>query len=131
MCIHKVDWITVHNCGKPKWHSSYILHIPKWRDRWGTTEDFKAYFFHPSLSSASLKASPSFRPVHSRMFSPHLFLCLPLALCPCNVPCSIVLASSFDLTSVHIPLQFAGFFPLWSGHQGGGHFIKRFVSVFH
>ena len=60
------------------------------RDRWGTTEDLTANFLHPSLSSASLKASPSFRPVHSRMLSSHLFLCLPLALCPCTVPCKIV-----------------------------------------
>ena len=58
-------------------------------DRWGTTEDLTANSLHPSLSSASLKASPSFRPVHSQMLFSHLFLCLPLALCPCPVPCKI------------------------------------------
>ena len=48
------------------------------QDCWATTEDLAANFLHPSLFSASLRASPSFRPVHSRMLSSHIFLCLPL-----------------------------------------------------
>ena len=67
----------------------------------------KSSILHPSLSSASLKASPIFRPVHSRMSS-HLFLCMHLALCPCTVPCKIVLASPFDFTTCpyHFSLRF-------------------------
>ena len=92
-------------------YHNYILHI-LWsrRNRWGTTEDLTANFLHPSLASASLKASPSFRPVHSRMLSSHLFLWMPVALCPCTVPCKIVLASPFDRTTC--PYHFSSlFFP--------------------
>ena len=97
------------------------------RDRWGTTEDLTANFLHPSLSSASIKASPSFRPVHSRMLSSHLFLCLPLSLSPCNVPCKIVLARPFDLTTC--PYHFSLRFSLWSGGHQKARWIVEFVFL--
>ena len=61
-----------------------------------------------SIPPLGLSQGLSFRPVHSRMLSSHLFLCLPLALCPCTVPCKMVLASPCDLTTCpyHFSLHF-------------------------
>ena len=91
--------------------SSYILHIPKSARPLGhhRRPHSKLPPSLPVLSSASLKASPSFRPVHSWILSSHLFLFLPLALCPCTVPCKIVLARPFDPYYMSIPLQVAFF----------------------
>ena len=60
-------------------------------DRWGTTDDFATNFLHFSLFSTALLDLPNSRPVHSLMFSPHLFLCLPCLLPPFTVPCKMVL----------------------------------------
>ena len=90
------------------WSSSYISRSR--RDRWGTTEDLTANSLQPYLSSASLKASPSFKPDYSRTLSSHLFLCLPLALGPCPVPCRIDLASPFDRNTYPYHRSLRGFF---------------------
>ena len=53
---------------------------------WGANVELKTSRLHPSLSSACLIASPILSPVHSVTLSSHLFLCLPLFLCPLAVP---------------------------------------------
>ena len=45
-----------------------------------------------SLFSIALWDLANSRPVHSLMFSSHLFLCLPCLLPPFTVPCKVVLA---------------------------------------
>ena len=67
--------------------------------RWGANDELKTSRLHPSLSSACLIASPILSPVHSVMLSSHLFLCLPLFLCPLTVPWSTVLTSPFPLVT--------------------------------
>ena len=55
---------------------------------------FKTSFLHLSLFSIDLWDLPNSRPVHSLMFSSHLFLCPPCLLPPFTVPCKMVLARS-------------------------------------
>ena len=50
-------------------------------------------FLHFSLFSTALWDLLNSRPVHSLMFSSHLFLCLPCLLPPFTVPCKMVFAS--------------------------------------
>ena len=69
-------------------------------DRWGTTGDFTTSFLHSSRFSAFRSVIFQSRPVHSFMLSSHRFLCLPLCLRPCTVPCRIVLASPDDLVYI-------------------------------
>ena len=66
-------------------------------DRWGTKDDQATTVLHSSLFSAFRRTSPSFNPVHSVTLSSHLFVCLPLLLPPCTVPCRIIFASPVDL----------------------------------
>ena len=47
------------------------------KGRWGTTDDFATSFRHISLFSIAPWDLANSRPVHSLMFSAHLFLCLP------------------------------------------------------
>ena len=61
------------------------------KGRWSTTDDFIS-FLHFSLFSTALWDFANSRPVHSLMFSSHLFLCLPCLLSPFTVPCEMVLA---------------------------------------
>ena len=61
-------------------------------DRWGTTVEFTTSCLHSSRFSAFRSIFHS-RPVHSLMLSSNRFLCLPLRLPSCTVPCRIVLAS--------------------------------------
>ena len=65
-------------------------------DRWGTTVDFTTNFLHSSRFSAFCSMMSHSRSVHFSMLSSHPFLCLPLRLPPCTVPCRIVLASPDD-----------------------------------
>ena len=65
-------------------------------DYWGTTGDFTTNFLHSSLFSAFRSMMFHSRPVHSLMLSSHSFLCLPLHLPPCTVPCRTVLGSPDD-----------------------------------
>ena len=65
-------------------------------DHWGTTGDFTTNFLHSSQFSAFRSMMFHSRPVHSLMLSSHRFLCLPLRLPPCTVPCRTVLASPDD-----------------------------------
>ena len=60
--------------------------------RWGTTDDFAPIFLHFSLFSTALLDLPNSRPVHSLMFSSHLFLWLPCLLPLLTVPCKLVLS---------------------------------------
>ena len=80
-----------------------LLHYPEVVVRVGApcTEDLTANFLHPSLSSASFKASPSFRPVHSRMLSSHLFLCLPLIFCSLSLHCTLSWQALLTLLHAH------------------------------
>ena len=72
-------------------------HLSLKRDgRWGTTDDFTTSLLHFSLFSTALWDLANSRPVHSLMFSSHLFLCLPCLLPPFTVPCKIVLARPDD-----------------------------------
>ena len=63
-------------------------------DRWGITAHFTTSFLHSSRFSAFRSSTFHLRPVHSLMLSSHRFLCLPLRLRPCTVPCRIVLPLS-------------------------------------
>ena len=65
-------------------------------DRWGTTVDYTTRFLHSSRFSAFRSMIFHSRPFHSLMLSSHRFLCLPLRLPPCTVPCRTVLASPDD-----------------------------------
>ena len=65
--------------------SSYHLSLNS-EGRWGTTDDF-APPFSPVLWDLA-----NSRPVHSLMWSSHLFLCLPCLLPPFTVPCKMVSA---------------------------------------
>ena len=65
-------------------------------NHWGTTIDFTTSFLHSSQFSAFCSMIFHSRPVHSLMLSSHRFLCLPLRLPPCTVPCRIVLASPYN-----------------------------------
>ena len=56
-------------------------------DCWGTTVDFTTNFLHSLLFSAFHSMIFYSRLVHSLMLSSHRFLCLPLRLPPCTVPC--------------------------------------------
>ena len=58
--------------------------------RRGTKDDVPTIPFHLHLSSAALRESPNFIPVHSLMLYYHRFFCLPLLLVHFTVPCSIV-----------------------------------------
>ena len=77
--------------------------------RRGTTDDVATIPFHPSLSSAALRESPTPLPVHSLMLSSHLFFCLPLLLAPFTVPCRIVFAMLEDLEMWPYHLSFRFF----------------------
>ena len=54
--------------------------------RRGTTDDVATIPVHLSVSSAALKESPNYIPVHSVMLSSHVFFCLPLLLTPSLSP---------------------------------------------
>ena len=60
--------------------------------RWGTVDDFATSFLHFFLFSTAFWDLPSSRPIHSLMFSSHLFLCLPCLLPSFTVPCKMILA---------------------------------------
>ena len=80
---------------------SYFLHVLlhlscSLADRWGITANFTTYFLYSSPFSAFRGVMFHSRPVHSFMLSPYHFLCLPLRLLPCTVPCRIVLANPDD-----------------------------------
>ena len=62
-------------------------------DRWGSTGDFTTDFLHFPRFSAFRRMMLFSRPVPYLMLSCHRFLCLPLRLPPCTVPCKTVLAS--------------------------------------
>ena len=79
------------------------------RGRRGTTDDVATIPFQHSLSSAALRESPNPIPVHSLMFSSHLFFCLPLLLAPFTVPCRIVFAMPEDLEMWPYHLSFRFF----------------------
>ena len=75
----------------------YHLHLHLFRsvaDCWGTTGDFTTNFLHSSRFSAFRSVVFHSRPVHSLILSSHRFLCLPLHLPPCTVPCRTVSAQS-------------------------------------
>ena len=76
--------------------------------RRGTTDDIATIAFHPSLSSAALRESPSPIPVHSLMLSSHFFFCLPLLLAPFTVPCRIVFAmlEELEMWPYHLSFRF-------------------------
>ena len=81
------------------------LHLSLNREgRWGTTDDFTASFLHLSLFSTVLWGSANSRPVHSLMFSSHLFLCLPCLLPPFTVPFKMVLARPDERETCPYPL---------------------------
>ena len=85
-------------------------------DRLGNTVDFTISFLHSSWFSAFRTIIFHSRPVHSLMLFFYRFLCLPLRLPPCTVPCRIVLASPDD--RVTFPYHFSlRFFPLKSGRR--------------
>ena len=65
--------------------------------RWGTTDEFATIPFHLDLFSAALVELAKSIPVHSLIWSSHLFFCLPLFLFPFTVPCRIVFARPEDL----------------------------------
>ena len=67
-------------------------------DLWGTAVDFTTNFLHSSRFSAFRSMLFLSRPIHSSVHS-HRFLCLPLRLPLCTVPCRIVLASPDDLVT--------------------------------
>ena len=65
-------------------------------DRWGAT-DVVTLSLHFILFPAFLPAWQNFNPVHSAMLFSQRFICRPLLLPPCTVPCKIALASPDDL----------------------------------
>ena len=60
--------------------------------RLGTADNFTTSFLRFSLFSTALWDLVNSRPLHSLMWSSHLFLCLPCPLPPATVPCKMVLA---------------------------------------
>ena len=81
--------------------------------RWGTTDDFTTSFLHLSLFSTALWNMTNSRPVHSLVFSSHLFLCPPCLLPP--PPPSLCLARWFwpDLMNRRQVLTTAVCVSLW------------------
>ena len=79
---------------------------PVVNDLWGAT-DVATLSLNFILFSASLTASQNFNLVYLAI-SPNAYLCRPLLLPPCTVPCKIVLASSDDLDTCpnHFNLRF-------------------------
>ena len=68
-------------------------HLSHYRaGRFGTRDDFTTSFLHFSLFSTARWDLANSRPVHSLMFSSHVFLCLPCLLSPFTVPCKMILA---------------------------------------
>ena len=65
--------------------------------RRGTIDEFATIPFHLDLFSAALVELAKSIPVHSLIWSSHLFFCLPLFLFPFTVPCRIVFAKPEDL----------------------------------
>ena len=64
-----------------------LSHQPLNRDgRLGTTDDLSTSFLHCSLFSTALWDLANSRPVHSLVFSSHLFLCLPCLFTPFPLP---------------------------------------------
>ena len=73
--------------------TSLSFHLSLNREgRWCSTDDFATIFLHFPLFSTALWDLANSRPVHSLMFSSHLFLCLPCLLPPFTVLCKKVLA---------------------------------------
>ena len=60
--------------------------------RLSTTDDFAASFLYFLLLSTALWDLVNSKPVHSLMFSSHLFLCLTCLLPSFTVPCKMLLA---------------------------------------
>ena len=58
-----------------------------WLTCWGTSGNFTTNFLHSSRFSALCSMMFHSRPVHSLMLSSHCFLCPPLHLPPCTIPC--------------------------------------------
>ena len=79
-------------------HDNSILFYPVTLEgRRGTTDEFATIPFHLDLFSAALVELAKSIPVHSLIWSSHLFFCLPLFLFPFSVPCRIVFAKPEDL----------------------------------
>ena len=76
-------------------------------DHWGTTADFATSFLHFSLFSTAFWDLPNSRPVHSRMLSSHLYLCLPCLLPPFTVSCKMVLARPDEVRLLMVVVLFA------------------------
>ena len=91
-------------------------------DRWGTTVDFTTTYLHSSRFSAFRCMIFHSRPVHSLMLSSHRFLCLPLRLPPCTVPCRTVLASPDD--RVTCPYHFSLHLFTEVGRSSNGPMVK-------
>ena len=73
--------------------SIYLPTYPSVMGTVGAPHDLASNIRHSSRSSALLMASLSSKPVQSRMFSSHPFLCLPLLFPPCTVPWRTILES--------------------------------------
>ena len=72
----------------------------------GTTDKFATIPFHLDLFSAALVELAKSIPVHSLLFSSHLFFCLPLFLFPFTVSCRTIFAKPEDLETWQNHLSF-------------------------
>ena len=72
----------------------YPIALESCRD---TTDEFATIPFHLVLFSAALVELAKSIPVHSLIFSFHLFFCIPFVLCPYTVPCRIAFAKPEDI----------------------------------
>ena len=76
---------------------SILFYLITLEGRRGITDEFATTHSHLVLFSAALVEPAKSIPVHSLMFSSHVFFCLPLFLFPVTVPCRIVFAKPEDL----------------------------------
>ena len=84
------SWAVQLTCNMRWLDVKYLLLSDLFRslaDRWGTTAGFTTSFLHSLRFSAFRSSIFHSRPVPSLMLSSHRFLCLPLRLPFCTVPC--------------------------------------------
>ena len=77
--------------------SSILFYPITLEGRRGTTDEFATIPFHLFLFSTALVELAKSIPVHSLIFSSHLFFCLTPFLFPVTVPCRIVFAKPENL----------------------------------
>ena len=96
-------------------HYSLPLSSPlNYEGHFASTDDFTTSFLHFSLFPAALWDLANSRPVHSRMLSSHLFVCLPCLLLPFTVPYKMIFARPYLMNGRHVHTTVVCFSLQWS-----------------